>query len=174
MGDADPAEARLLSWCRGQRLPLWAVLDAAQGDAARETLFGSGRRYRSLYSGAAADTYRRVCPYLVRAPASSRFVERMVTLGWGAHWAIWLVADAPFAALRRHLRRFLKVQLPGEGAALFRFYDPRVLPTFLTSAPDADVARFFGPVSAFVGRDRATGAALVVRHARGAVRVEAL
>lgn len=173
MGAGD-VEARLLAWCRAQTLPLWLVLDAAQGDPAREALFGSGRRYRSLYNGEAAEAFRAVAPYLVRAPATSRFVEAAVTRGWANHWGVWALADVPFAALRRHLRRFVKVELPGEGAALFRFYDPRVLAVYLSSAAPGDVARFFGPVRVFVGRDRATGAAWVMRHAQGRVSVEVL
>lgn len=172
MAARESVEARLLAWCRAQTRPLWAVLDAAQGEPARSTLFGSGRRYQSLYSGEAAETYRDVAPYLVRAPATSRFVERVVTLGWPGHWATWVVCDAPLAALRRHLRRFLKVRLPGDGVVLFRYYDPRVLPVFLSAAPPDDVARFFGPVTAFVGRDRASGEAVVLRHAGGRLRAE--
>ncbi len=56
---------------------------------------------------------------------------------WEDPWGIFAVAPTNLEALRKHFRRFLKVEDPDGKEMLFRFYDPRVLPTFLTTAVEA-------------------------------------
>jgi len=138
--------------------PLYAVLDAARDPAILKLLHGCGEQVQSLYDGRRGEQLADVAPYLARVPAGSQLLETLLREGWGRSWGILIACEAPFAELRRHLRRFLVVQTEDRSALYFRFYDPRVLRPFLASASDEQRREFFGPVSAFLleGRRRGT------------------
>jgi len=64
---------------------------------------------------------------------------------------VYLTCDRPFAEVRKHLRRFLTVELEGSSKpVLFRFYDPRVLRVFLPTCTPKEVLEFFGPIKRYV------------------------
>lgn len=113
--------------------PLYAVLDAARDDRILELLRESVERHQSLYEGQPAEPLDEVAPYLAGPMApGSRLLERLVREGWGRRWGIFCTSEEKFAEVRRHFRRFLMVELEDErDRVYFRFYDPRVLSTFL-------------------------------------------
>jgi len=53
-------------------------------------------------------------------------------------------------ALRDHFREFHTVELPDQRTVLFRYYDPRVLRSFLPACNAAELAVFFGPIQSFI------------------------
>ncbi len=59
---------------------------------------------------------------------------------------IVLQSNASFGDVRKHLRGFLLVKNEAGKKYRFRFYDPRVLRSFLPNCTNAEVAEFFGPV----------------------------
>jgi hypothetical protein len=84
---------------------------------------------------------------------------------------VLLASEAPFAEVRRHLRRYLVVETEEAQPLSFRFYDPRVLAPFLRSATAAEARRFFGPVTSFFAEE---GAGALLRFQRvGAAVVSA-
>jgi hypothetical protein len=91
-----------------------------------------------------------VAPYLVRLEAGSPFAEFVLAGGWGTHWGSFFLTQANLRTLRDHFRQFHTVQLPDERTVLFRYYDPRVLRTFLPVCNADELAVFFGSVEAFV------------------------
>ena len=59
-------------------------------------------------------------------------------------------SDAEFSVVFRHFRRFLTVVRERDRRrVLFRFYDPRILRTFLPVCTPDELKQFFGPVSEF-------------------------
>jgi YD repeat-containing protein len=72
-----------------------------------------------------------------------------------SNWGCLLVSAAPRPRLLRHLRSLLEVRSPAGERWLFRFWDPRVLPTFVRASGPAELNAFFGPVESFavVGGD---------------------
>lgn len=120
---------------------LYAVVDAARSARARELLCESVDPHASLYDGEQGRAFDEVAPYLVHLRGDSGLLERLVREGWGDAWGIWLVGEAGFDEMRRHLRRFLQVEEPEAGRRLFfRFYDPRVLRSFAVLASAEQVA----------------------------------
>lgn len=110
---------------------LYAVVDAARSARALQLAAESIDPYASLYDGEQGRALDDVAPYLVHLQRNSRLLEHLVTEGWSDEWCIYLESPAEFAAVRRHLRRFLMVEAEGEPRRLFfRFYDPRVITTF--------------------------------------------
>jgi len=61
-------------------------------------------------------------------------------------WGIACEANSDLAELRMHFRRFLLVESPAGQALYFRFYDPRVLPNYLSTTTLDEKMSFFGPV----------------------------
>ena len=85
-------------------------------------------------------------PYLVEV--SDESLESLCEL-WGQSSVVFVAARLPFLELRKHFRRFLLVRADGRELH-FRFYDPRVLTTFLNNAEPGELATFFGPIETFV------------------------
>lgn len=132
---ADPVLAAL----RGEPGRVYAVLDAARCERIGVLLRESPAPYRSLYDGHQGDALAEVAPYLVELGPFPELLESLVLEGWDQPWGIWLTAppDRDTEAVRRHLRKFLMVELARE-KVYFRFYDPRVLASFVPTCAPAE------------------------------------
>lgn len=138
----------------------FAVLDAARSERVLPSLVASGARQRSLYEGWKAQELAEVAPYLVELPPSSTMWDVLLGEARGGAWGVFARSEASFEDLRRHMRRFLRVQSEQGRRMLFRWYDPRVLRSYLPTCTPAERESFHGPVSAFVVEGEATGSAL--------------
>jgi hypothetical protein len=95
-----------------------------------------------------AERYAGVAPYLFQLDEAT-FDWIASPSFWPTPWGILLYAQTNLTAVRTHLRRFLKVRGVDKRVYFLRFYDPRVLPAFLSSCNDSELAGFFGPVMSF-------------------------
>jgi len=135
--------------------PLHMIVDAARGRRILTLLHESVDEAQSLYDGAQGEDLEEAAPYLVRFARGSGLLERMVMEGWGKRWGVYLTSALPFKDLRRHLRRFLMVELESTGEPVyFRFYDPGVLRTFLPSCAEGQRGEFMGEISSFIAESR--------------------
>jgi hypothetical protein len=127
---------------------LYAILDACdEPRVPKKTSELGPQRAVSLYRGSAEEDYWAFAPYLVQAdePLLVWIIENL----WRDPWGIVAVAPVDLAALRTHFRRFLTVLDPEGRNSYFRYYDPRVLPTFLENCTREELQQFFGPIRAF-------------------------
>ncbi|MBL3611021.1 DUF4123 domain-containing protein [Rhodovulum sulfidophilum] len=96
---------------------------------------------RSLFQGEAEETMGEAGPWLVdmsisdpREPGDVSILQDLLARHWPAGYSILVSTDAPFEAIRRHLRRFIQLPILEDGRSLtFRFWDPRVLGPFLAT-----------------------------------------
>lgn len=130
--------------------PMFALVDAARDDLVLPTVLASGLLHRSLYEGWQGEGLSDVAPYLVEVPADAPFLDTLLERGWGDSWGTFLFSTEDFFSLRRHLRRFLKVQSEDGKKLFFRYYDPRVLRSYLPTCTPDELAHFMGPVSWWV------------------------
>ena len=128
---------------------LYAILDAAQGDPIHGLLRDSHANYHSLYEGEEGEELAEVAPYLIALPKGSPVTRAIIGGGWGNNWGVFLTAAEGLLDVRRHLRRFLKVESEDGRTLYFRFYDPRILSAFLPTCDAAQWGEFFGPITAF-------------------------
>jgi hypothetical protein len=131
---------------------LYAFVDACDVPAVPAKIQEAGaQRGVSLYRGTADEEYWAVAPYVV---CVDRDMLRWIwqTL-WQEPWGIFVVADVGLEALRRHFRTFLQVLGPDGDEMYFRYYDPRVLRTFLPTCSSSELREFFGPVQAYAITD---------------------
>jgi hypothetical protein len=127
---------------------LYAVLDACDAPAIQAKVAElRPPQVLCLYRGEIAPEILEVAPYLVRVDRV--LLQWMIETLWRGPWGIFLVAKVEPEAVRKHLRKFLTVKDPNGEAMYFRYYDPRVLPTFLESCNRQELESFFGEISAF-------------------------
>lgn len=145
------AQAHVLKMLQAEAEPLFAVLDAARDRRVLKFLQSTDQEYESLYEGPDGEALAEVAPYLLNLPRDSEWLGRLVQEGWGNSWGIFLTSRLSFNETRRHLRKFLKVQEEATGRQLyFRFYDPRVLRSFLPTCTPEQRAEFHGPLRSFL------------------------
>jgi len=114
---------------------LYAVMDAARDSLLKCLLQEGIDEHRSLYEGVQGRTLDEVAPYLVRFSDESQLIDRLLAAGWGDSWGIYFRSSAHPKEVRRHLRRFLMVQADEPHQRMvFRYYDPRVMRSFLPEA----------------------------------------
>src|SRR3954453_16036770 len=112
---------------------LYMLLDAARDPLIYEwlSLLGDKVESRSLYQGDLGTSLAHVSPYLLQLRNADDEGWRFAVAGYGRNWGVFLVTNADFAEVRRHLRKFNIVYCEDKTPLVFRFYDPRVLRRFL-------------------------------------------
>jgi hypothetical protein len=136
---------------------VYAILDAARDDLIYPKLQASDMESACLYEGEQARELAEAAPYLVRLQKDEPFIYWLFTNGWGRSWGIFLVSNEDFEAVLRHFRQFVFVRDEKEKNVYFRFYDPRVLRSFLPVCRLEEAEEFFGPVSFFFMEDENAG-----------------
>jgi len=140
-----------------------AVIDAANQPVVPPRMLADDVEARALFEDRKHPDLHTAAPYLAKVDgALARWMRRTI---WPAHWGIFIETNVGFGELRRHLRRIMLVEGPDGKTLYFRFYDPRVLPTFLNTATSEQLDEFFGPVTAYIVRTASPEA--FVRYARG-------
>jgi pSer/pThr/pTyr-binding forkhead associated (FHA) protein len=148
---AEPTlQDRVTEVLRSQRKPLFAILDSARDPLVHLRIHDCPERKQSLYEGPEAVRLSFVAPYLIELPRKSPFLEQLAHQGWGNSWGVYLTSEKPFEEVRRHLRHFLTVEVPGGKKLLFRYYDPRVLRVYLPTCTPSESAEFFGLIRKYI------------------------
>lgn len=137
---------------RARHTSVWAVLDCARDPAIYRLLLESRLEFLCLYSGKLPRDLELVAPHMVELLPGHRLTQRLLDEGWGRAWGVLASVDDA-TVLRPHLRRLLKVQDQHGQRLLFRYYDPRVLRTYLPTCLPVELDEFFGPVKCFVSED---------------------
>lgn len=122
---------------------VYVVQDACDAPEVVENVRSREDESVSLYSGKAWSDYRDIGPYLLKA--DEELLRQVVE--WGDRpWGFLLITAVDLSQVRHHLRRFLTVIDPQGDRLYFRFYDPRVLLSYLHSCTPTEVSRFLGPM----------------------------
>lgn len=149
---------------------VFAVLDGASVPGLPQALFEMKPEHECLYRGELAPDMAAVAPYLVRLLAESEFTKWVVEQGWGKHWGIFAASRADLRALRQHFRAFTTVYDEAGKPMYFRFYDPRVLRTYLPTCNPQELATVFGPVAAYLLEGEEPASMLKFRFEAGALK----
>lgn len=172
--EATPQE-RLLSLLRRDFQPLYAILDAARDIKILALLLQYKEEHQSLYEGQEGNRLAQFAPYLVTVKKDSALLGTLVRQGWGQSWGVYLTSPSEFADVRRHLRHFLEVKLPDGNQVYFRFYDPRVLRTYLPTCTPEETNQLFGPIKTYILEDERPEKLLQFSNqGRGAVKTPIL
>jgi hypothetical protein len=148
--DLNESQRHVLARLQSQREPLYALMDAARDERALNLLHDSGEHYQSLYEGQQGRELDNWAPHLVALPHNSQLLLWLLKEGWGQNWGVYFTCNQAFLEIRKHFRHFLLVQTEGGEQLYFRFYDPRVLRSFLPACTIEEAEEFLGPVSRYL------------------------
>ncbi len=134
---------------------VYAILDGASIPQLPEVLARLEVEAECLYRGELAPDLAEAAPYLAHVLFDHPFTDWLLQEGWGRHWGIFAISHADLRTLRMHLRTFLKVYGPDLKPLYFRYYDPRVLRSYLPTCNAQELQTIFGPVLRYLLEDSA-------------------
>ncbi len=159
---------------------VYAVVDAARDLHLARAGFEQFDLDRfSLFPGNTSRQMATIAPFVVPVPFEAKYPFR--NSGYLEMWAerlgnssgVLLTASADLREVWEHLRElFLAADDQGH-EFYFRFYDPRVLRSFLPSLSAAEAKQFFGPVRCWFPEQDGGNEVLVARATSGGVKIEA-
>jgi len=128
---------------------LYGVVDAARCvDLAYEAKIRFGKEIRSLFLPEVQTQLWDVSPYMVQIDPDGDYL-RSWAQRWGTSAGVLLTSEADEDALHAHLRKIFVVEDEEKQEYFFRFYDPRVLRTFLPTCSAQQLEELFGPIAQF-------------------------
>lgn len=155
--DADPCgwqqsikmdKKKLESILFSERTRSYAILDGASVPELRMKLYEMKPPQFCLFTGELEPDMAEVAPYLVRLYPKTEFTEWVLNEFWGKNWGIFAQSRKPLQKLRNHFRSLITVYDEEGNPMYFRYYDPRVLNTFLPTCQPEEINTFFGDVEA--------------------------
>jgi len=123
---------------------MWAIVDAAKDSRIFSLVSQCYLDKCCLFAGELSPELERAAPYLVQFSPRDSTSDRLLELGWGQSWGIFLQSDDSIQVLRRHLRTFLRVKDQSGRHLLFRYYDPRVMRVYLPTCFAGELKTVFG------------------------------
>ena len=161
----------------GERL--YGIVDAARD---RELAFAPRDEFDmpvySLFDDGASDQMRDVLPYLFSFDLKPAYPYRTSSLldRWadrlGSSAGILVLSESNSLDMVVHLRQIFRVTTEDRRAYYFRFYDPRVLRSFLPACTPAEATEFFGPIRRIFVEAEQPGVMLSCAPAASGVKIE--
>ncbi len=133
---------------------VYAVLDGASIPDLPSALARWQVESLCLFRGELDPDLAQAAPYLTVVQPETPFTEWVLQEGWGKHWGIFAISNTNFRTLRQHFRSFLMVYTPDGKPVYFRYYDPRVLRTYLPTCNARELRTVFGPVLRYIAEDK--------------------
>jgi hypothetical protein len=133
---------------------VYAVLDGARDERIYRAVYDSRLEHECLFAGDLSYELSEVAPYLVRLEADAPFTRWLLEQGWGRSFGIFAWARADMETLRRHFRRLLQVKDERGRRLYFRYYDPRVLRSYLPSCTALELREVVGPLRRLFAESR--------------------
>lgn len=142
-------------WPQGDLLhtpQVYAILDGARDHRIEPAVRFSKLEYLCLYSGTLSPRLEAAAPYIVHLSPDSPLTKNLLEQHWLDAWGIFVIAPPELAMnqLRRHFRKFLRVEDESGKRMAFRFYDPRVLRIYLPTCNHTESEFIFGDIERFV------------------------
>lgn len=133
---------------------LYGIVDTAR-EPKLHRLVTASPNYACLFEGKIPEPLDGAAPYLVQLSDDTPLKSVWRQDGWGKAWGILVRSSLPLKDLRRHLRKFLMVQLPDGQVVFFRFYDPRVWRVYWPTCTPEEQAKWLVGVDEFVAEEAA-------------------
>lgn len=120
---------------------LYAIVDAAQNELIYTKIKCEADIYLSLYGNDVAESLKAVGPILFQLRKDNDLSSWLIDNGRDHNWFILFASTGTtMVDLRRHFKRFAMVQSPNGNSMYFRYYDPRVLRSYIPSCSEEERA----------------------------------
>lgn len=139
----------LLSRAEKEDCKLYGIVDSARNDEVFRYLVTGDVRYKSLFEDTMDVQSYGVSGFFVECKKESPLFQWLTTDAWGDNTCIFFTSKASFDELFGHFQKFNRVYLEGDDIVLFRYYDPRVLRTYLPTCNRNEIEAFFGKIESF-------------------------
>jgi|SRR5215468_5732596 len=136
------------------RTNVFALLDGASVKGLRMQLYKTEPPHYCLFRGELAPDVAEAAPYLVGLLRDSPFTEWLLNESIGKHWGVFALSRQSITEMRRHFRSLITVHDEGGTPMIFRYYDPRVLRSFLPTCNAGELKTFFGKVDTFLAEEK--------------------
>src|SRR5262245_15665317 len=124
----------------------YAILDGASVPDLPIKLYEMNPVNACLYQGELSPDLVYVAPYLVHLFPGTDFTDWLLTECWGKHWGIFAQSPLSLVKVRKHFRLLLTVYDDKGNPMLFRYYDPRVLISFIKTCNQEELEIVFGEI----------------------------
>ena len=131
---------------------VYVVLDTCDAPEVSAKIQEITDRSACLFRGPINQDLLTVAPFLVSVDED--LLNWLIATVWRQPWGIFVLSPSGFKIIHRHLRKFLVVKSPDGEPWYFRYYDPRVIPTFLSTSSSQELEEFFGPVTSYAFIDK--------------------
>lgn len=131
----------------------FAVIDLAIAEGLRRPVMGLPRASAMpLFAWKMATAVLEVGPWLVRLADTREIDTALAVLGAERPWGYFVDSRETIVSLRQSLRRFNMATVPGAAKpVLFRYWDPRVMETFLRVATPEQREKLFDRIDRLHG-----------------------
>jgi hypothetical protein len=136
-----------------ERANVFAVLDGASVEGLRRKLYEMSPPYYCLFRGNLTPDVEEVAPYIIGLVPDAPFTEWVLGEGFGKHWGVFALSRNSLTEMRRHFRSLLTVHDETGKPMIFRYYDPRVMQSYLPTCNAGELKTFFGKVDKFFAED---------------------
>ena len=125
---------------------VFVVLDGARDKRIEPFLNNSALEYACLYEGTIQYSLKRAAPFLVCLDGAQAETEKLLEAFLGLNISLYLLEDEGISlkALKLHLKKLAKVRSLDGNTIVFRYYDPRVINTFLPQCNSEELHKIFG------------------------------
>ena len=147
----DAAKLKQLLFVNNTRL--YAILDGVMVPGLPDRLYRSALTYECLLAGDLTPAMVHAAPYFVYLPPDNDLADWILTNGFGKNWGIFAHSQSSVVDVRTHLRNLLTAYTEDGNPMMFRYYDPRILRTFLPTCNGGQLKALFGKVDAFFSED---------------------
>ncbi|WP_339108535.1 DUF4123 domain-containing protein [Thioclava sp. GXIMD4216] len=148
-GDVAPDAAEIATYGAAEQVPsmrTYAILDAAKAPYLLTGLLDQADlMFQSLFQGSAAEELEECAPYLVELQKGHDFTRHLMTrlddgVGlWDQELGIYVRSRASFDDLRRHFRKFTRLQDYHGQWFYFRFWEPELLRSIVRTGEGLDL-----------------------------------
>lgn len=150
-------------------LHAYAVIDGAQCLDLMPVIERMTPPHECLFMGELEPEIEMVAPHLVQLTPEGKFFDWLFDNGWARNWAIYMVSEKPLLDMRKHFRRLTLVQMPDGQFVYFRFYDPRVMRSFMPTCDAEQIRQMFGdPIESYLVEAEGGGDILRFERAKAA------
>lgn len=125
---------------------LYAIVDSARNDLVFKYFLTDNINFKSLFDGKMDIKLFGVSGFLVEYKENSMLFNWLTTEAWGDSCSIFFISKITFADALKHLQKLNRVYLEGNDIVYFRYYDPRVLRTYLPTCNKKEIKSFFGEI----------------------------
>ncbi len=131
---------------------VYSVLDAGADPSILPMIQQCGLFFECLFAGNLPQELAAAAPYVVKLKKDADFTHQLIDAGWSKNWGIFLTAPpgTGIKDIRKHLRKCLLVRGPEDQKLFFRYYDPRIMRTYLPTCDQKDRDFLFDPIIKFV------------------------